>query len=421
MDGKDIRIGVFGTLRGRQFVENIQRVEGARVTAVCDQQPASLENLRQVIGDEVRRFTEFDAFIDSGLFDAVVLANYFCEHVPYAIRAMERGIHVLSETTPALTLAECVALCRTVERTGCKYMLAENYPFFTCNLEMKRLYESGKLGRALYCEGEYVHPASRKDLNLLAPGRLHWRNWLPRPYYLTHALAPLLHITGNLPVAVNCKSVFAPEALAGTARVCRDMLSILLCEMADGSLARVTGCAAWGGHGNWYRICGERGNVQNVRGSLEQVRVQYNDWQVPPGEHVCSTYDARWYEDEALNALAAGAAHGGGDFWVVYHFVRYLRDDIEPFFTVYRSVAMAAVAICALRSSQEGGREYRIPDFTQEADRQRYENDCASPFPDGDGRVSMDCCSKPFRPSPADYAQAERDWREAGLLPPLDR
>lgn len=415
MDKKDIRIGVFGTLRGRSYIEVANQLEGVRVTAVCDFKPKSLENVRDLLSDDVPRFSNFDEFIDSGLFDAVVLSNYFCEHAPAAIRAMENGIHVLSETTPALTMAECVALCRTVERTGCKYMLAENYPFFPCNLEMKRIYESGKLGRALYCEGEYVHPMPTREINGISPGRLHWRNWCPRTYYLTHSLAPIMHITGSVPKAVNCKSVFAPDILKGTARKCGDIASIMLCEMDNGSLARVTGCAGWGGHGNWYRICGEKGNVQNVPGYLEKVRLQYNSWQKPEGEEECRIYDSKWYDDDKLNAMAAKATHGGGDFWVVYHFIKYLSDDVEPFFNVYRSVAMSAVAICALRSSQNGGAEYKIPDFTNEEERKAYENDTASPFPDENGIATMECSSRPFEPSAEDLANAEKDWRELGL------
>lgn len=416
MSNKEVRIGVMGTQRGKAFIENINVISGAHVTAVCDQDPKALESAKDLLDDSVARFNNFDEFINSGLFDGVVLANYFCEHVPYAIRAMEKGIHVLSETTPALTLAECVALCRTVERTGCKYMLAENYPFFACNLEMKRLYDSGKLGHVLYAEGEYNHPADTKALNQMAPGRLHWRNWLPRTYYLTHALAPVMHITGNMPKAVNCKSVFAPSCLKGTARNVGDMLSIMLCEMQDGSLARVTGCAAWGGHGNWYRICGEKGNVQNLPGSLEQVRVQYNDWQVPQSEEVCTSYQAKWYDDETLNDYAAHAAHGGGDFWVSYHFIRYLADDVEPFFNVYRSVAMSAVGILALRSSHNGGAEYLVPDFTNEQDRKKYENDTLSPFPSENSPATISCSSRPYTPSAEDYAQAEADWNASGAV-----
>ena len=416
MEEKIMRVGVLGTLRGGTYVRMFQKLENTRVTAVCDFSPRAIEKIQSDIDDSVRTFDDYDEFIDSGLFDAVVLCNYFMEHVPFAVKAMERGIHVLSECTPALTMAECVQLCRTVEKTGCKYMLAENYPFFACNMEMKRRYDSGKMGRALYCEGEYNHPVTAHEKNMLAPGRLHWRNWLPRSYYITHALAPVLFITGNNLKAINCKSVFAPETLKGTACRVGDLAAIILCEMQDGSLARVTGCTAWGGHGSWYRICSEKGMMENVRGTFGQIRVQYNSWNVPEGEQEVQTVDARWYEDEAMNALSKGAGHGGGDYWVAYHFRKYIMEDIEPFFNVYRSVSMSAAAILALRSSYNGGCEYKIPDFTDEEERKLWENDTASPFPDEDGNADMPCCSHPdYEPTAEDYANAEREWKEAGL------
>ena len=110
MENKIMKIGIMGTLRGGNYVSIFQKLEGTEVTAVCDFNPRSLENIRHLMNDKMTVFDNFDDFIESGLFDAVMLCNYFCEHVPFAIRAMEKGIHVLSECTPALTMAECVAL-----------------------------------------------------------------------------------------------------------------------------------------------------------------------------------------------------------------------------------------------------------------------------------------------------------------------
>lgn len=419
MNNKIMRIGIMGTLRGGYYAKIFHTLPGAKLTAVCENNPHSLKDIQELLDKDpdITVYDDYDKFIESKQFDAVMLCNYFCEHTPFAIKAMEHGIHVLSECTPALTMAECVALCRTVEKTGCKYMLAENYPFFACNMEMKRRYESGNLGRALYCEGEYNHPVTPHDKNMLAPGKNHWRNWLPRSYYLTHSLAPLLFITGNTLKSVNCKCVFAPETLKGTACRVGDLAAIMLCEMQDSSLARVTGCAAWGGHGNWYRICGEKGSMENVRGDLNQIRVQYNAWNIPEGEEETAIVPARWYEDEELNALPGNAGHGGGDYWVAYHFTKYVNEDIEPFFNVYRSVSMSAAAILALRSSMNGGMEYKIPDFTQEEDRKLWENDTDSPFPDENGNVTLPCCSRPdYMPTQADFENAEKEWKEAGLI-----
>lgn len=418
MEKKTMRIGVMGTLRGRVYVDLFRKMEGVKVTAVCDKNPKSIENLRQILDEDkdIQVFNNFDDFIDSGLMDAVMLCNYFTEHAGYAIRAMEKGIHVLSECTPALTMAECVALCRTVEKTGCKYMLAENYPFFACNVEMQRRFAAGKLGRAVYCEGEYNHPFTAQVKNRLSPGRLHWRNWTPRTYYLTHALAPILYITGNSLKSVNCKCIFAPDALKGTACRVGDLAAIMLCEMQDGSLARVTGCSAWGGHGSWYRICGEKGSMESVRGGVNQVRIHYNNWQIPEGEEELSVIDAKWIDDEEQNERARQAGHAGGDYWVAYHFMKYVTEDIEPFFNVYRSVSMSATAVLALRSAQNNGVEYKIPDFTNEEERKLWENDNESPYPDENGVATMPCCSHPdFLPTEEDYANAVKDWEEAGL------
>jgi len=88
-----------------------------------------------------------------------------------------------------------VALCRAVEKSGKTYMLAENYPYTRFNMEMRRLYRTGEIGRVTYAEGEYNHPMSPDELLRISPGLNHWRNWLPSTYYCTHALAPLMYIT----------------------------------------------------------------------------------------------------------------------------------------------------------------------------------------------------------------------------------
>lgn len=122
--------------------------------------------------------------------DAVIIANFFNEHAPYAIKALNADKHVISECAANITLAEGVALCRAVESTQKVYMIAENYCYTKFILEMRKIYQSGEIGRVLYAEGEYNHPMSTKEFNAIAPGRNHWRNLIPSTYYCTHATAP---------------------------------------------------------------------------------------------------------------------------------------------------------------------------------------------------------------------------------------
>ncbi|MGI6201865.1 MAG: Gfo/Idh/MocA family protein [Eubacteriales bacterium] len=406
------RIGVVGLQRGMAYAQNARLVDGLEVTAVCDFVKPYVDRAVSALGDGVKGFTDYDEFLDSGLFDTVVLCNFFHEHAPLAIKAMERGIDVLSETTPAITMQECADLCRAVERTGRKYMLAENYPFFVTNLEMKRLYETGKLGRVLYAEGEYVHPSRSEELNWLAPGLRHWRNWIPRTYYLTHSLAPLMYMTGERLVAVNAKTVQAPELYRGTARRHADAASIMMVETDSGAVFRITGCAAWAGHGNTYRLCCTKGSVENIRGTNE-LFLHYNSWAMPEGESEYQRYTPSWPSNAEL---AAKAGHGGGDFWVMYHFGQYMLHDIEPFFDVYNSVAMSAVAILAQRSALEGGKEYRIPDFRSEEERKICDGDTASPMPDENLNVTLPISPFDYTPAEKDIENAKADWKRMGVV-----
>ena len=120
--------------------------------------------------------------------DAVILANYFHEHAPFAIKALEAGKHVMSECAACNTLAEGVELCRAVEQIGQIYMLAENYPYTAFNQEMAPALPGGRDRRSPLRRGRVQPPdvASSRAPGI-SPGLRHWRNNLPATYYCTHA------------------------------------------------------------------------------------------------------------------------------------------------------------------------------------------------------------------------------------------
>ncbi len=388
---KKIRIGVFGAWRGSSYVSIINGMEGYELTAVCDKRRDRLDALKPSCTAEVRYFSDFDEFIGSGM-DAVLLCNYFNEHTPFAVKAMERGIHVLSECTASSTLKECAELCRAVERTGCKYMLGENYPFTRACLDMERVVREGSLGKILYAEGEYNHGGSESDLRHLTPEPFHWRAWMPRTYYCTHALGPLMHMTKAMPVTVNARAVHS-DVLEGydSFRHNYDAGAVMLCGMDDGSLFRFTGCSALPSPGR-HRVIGEYGSIE-TGGFVSGNQVHYYPWTLPEGETRTSFgYEPQWPE---LGEAASAAGHGGGDFWVLHHFYQWIAEDIKPFFDVYRGTAMSAAGILGWRSCLNGGKEYKIPDFSDEAARKTAESDDLTPFPDSGGKgITLPCSTK---------------------------
>ena len=126
MNEEPIRVGVVGVGRGQSFAQAATDVVGMKLVALCDTWETRLQDLA---GEhDVAAYTDYDAFLEHDI-DAVILANYFHEHAPFAVKALRAGKHVMSETASNTTLAEGVALCRAVEETGRIYMLAENYPY----------------------------------------------------------------------------------------------------------------------------------------------------------------------------------------------------------------------------------------------------------------------------------------------------
>ena len=177
-----LKIGVFGAWRGNSYINLFKQDEGIEIVAICDRNIDSLiENKADF--ENAYLCADFDDFLKEGIkrgMNAVFLANFFNEHTPYAIKAMNAGLDVISECTAAATLAQCVELVECVEKTGRKYILAENYPFMTQNLLMEKIISEGTLGSLLYAEGEYNHSGSTEELMRLSPGEYHWRAWLPR-------------------------------------------------------------------------------------------------------------------------------------------------------------------------------------------------------------------------------------------------
>ena len=143
-----LKIGVFGAGRGIVMVRQILGNPDAELVAVCDKYVPLLERCKKVAEEAgltgVEYFTDFEDFIQCDM-DAVVLANYANEHVPYGIRLLESGRHIMTECLTCATMKEAVELIEAVERTGKTYTYAENYCFMAAPYETTTPYRQGKI------------------------------------------------------------------------------------------------------------------------------------------------------------------------------------------------------------------------------------------------------------------------------------
>lgn len=374
-----LRIGIMGIDRGNFFLKAAPVFADEMViTAVCETNEKVIERAKEYLPKETVIYQDFQEFIHSGL-DGVLLSNYFHEHAKYAIIAMEAGVAVLSETTAAPSLGECVDLIEAYEKYNGRYMLAANCLYFQPLTGIMEKLASGEYGKVVYADAEYIHPADPGNIPVIDYNNLHWRRTLPGCYYNMHSLGPLMYITKSEPVKVLCKAVVMdfPGKISNTPK------TFTLTEMDNGAVFNTTGCVSTGTVSKWYRIACEKGTYETIRYDYHfeplltmghgnaQTQISYPDWEWG---------DLSETEKSKYRKALATIGHGGIDFFVVLNFLRYLRGEIEPFFDVYRSVKLSLAGILSWYSALNDSKQYTIPDLSDPAEQEKYRGDYRMPF-----------------------------------------
>ena len=205
-----------------------------------------------------------------------------------------------------------------------------------------------------------------------------------------------MYMTGATPKRVcalpaKCPDPMTPERNKVSYYGPAERAGIMTTVNDDGSVFRFTGCAGWGFQEDSYRLCCDKGQVENIRGSSE-ILLNYNSWEKPEGAETSTRYTPEWHDKDV--ELIKKSGHGGADFFVLRHFFDCIRENKQPkYFDVYDATLLASVAILAHRSMLEFGVPYDIPDFRKEEDRVKWENDFLSPFYYTDGREPTLPCS----------------------------
>lgn len=405
---RPIRVGVLGAFRGKAFAETAA-ASGMELAYICDHFKHRLD---EVCGElNVPGTEDYDDLLQQDI-DAVVIAGPFHQHAAFAKKALLAGKHVLSETNCNVTPADGVELYRLAKECDLCYMLAENYCYTRFNQEMKRLYEAGEIGEIRYAEGEYNHPLSLDECLWYAPGVNHWRNHLPSCFYNTHALAPLMYVTGTMPVAVSCSLLNNPQNEV----FCEHKSAfVMLVRMDNGSIFRIYGINL-AGHSCWYGFHGTIGAMESGRGhgyfGPETVRVWHEEWDLKQGQVAEKSYVPNWPE-HAKEADKTG--HGGGDFFVELDFAKAIRTGSEPYLNAYRGIMMSNVGIYAWRSALQNGAWLPVPDLLDPAMQEEMLKDRLSPFPEVEGAEFMPPQMRSITEfTPQIQEICRREWKKQG-------
>ncbi len=376
-----LKIGVLGASRGMDYIRRVLvNYEYAEIYALCETYSILCEQVKEELSQKgyiIECFTEFDDMINCGI-DAVVLCNYANKHVDYAIKALKKGIHVLSESLPTQTVAEAVKLCEAVEESGCVYAYAENYCYFDTSFEMRRLYESGVIGEAVCIEGNFINDCSPRWHFLTRGDRNHWRNYVPSTFYCTHSIGPMLFASGLRGVSVNGFETPRLDYMAEKgARSGSAAMEIL--QLSNGAIAKSMNGNYRSEYQSWYRIIGTKGTIEaNHDGNVKLIKY-----------HTATGYSTETYKPQSYQFKYRPNGDYGNisnsDLAVFGFFVgAVLGDEESKKYTidVYRALDMSLAGLLAYRSILDNGNTVVIPDFRNADEREKYRNDKYSTDPE---------------------------------------
>ena len=139
-----IGVGNMGSVHLGFFRDGV--IRSARVTAIADLDPVKIERARGIIGEGVACYPSGDALIDEADLDAVIIATPHYSHPALAVRAFNKGLHVLSEKPAGVYVKQVREMNEAAKKSGKLFSVMFNQ---RANPLHKAIYESmhgGEIG-----------------------------------------------------------------------------------------------------------------------------------------------------------------------------------------------------------------------------------------------------------------------------------
>lgn len=135
-ESRRVRIGLVGVGPGsiaqRVHIPSLRRIPEAEIVAVASRSCTD-------IGQPVRAYTDWAQMLDSEPLDLVYVMTPTVTHPPIVMAALERGMHVVCEKPPALTVAETQAMVAAAKARGLNLLFGFNRRFAPTYVRLKRL------------------------------------------------------------------------------------------------------------------------------------------------------------------------------------------------------------------------------------------------------------------------------------------
>jgi predicted dehydrogenase len=360
-----LKVGFVGLPRATGCAAAFRSQPDVELFAGCDTNPENRAKYGEELG-LTRLFDDYTDFLDAGP-DIVVVGTPMPLHVPHAIGALARGMHVISEVPAMVDLIQAWQLVSAARQTNAVYMMGENYCYIRSIGIVREMVAQGLFGELYYGEGEYLHEL--KELNEITKWRRTWQTGLNGVTYGTHSLGPLLSFFKERVVAVNGLGTgqrFTDprgQAYENEASCSMD------CKLENGGLLRIrVDMLSNRPHlMDYYSLQGTKGCFEMSRrgcGDVDKI------WLANRSKDMHTWRPVADFEDEFLPAnwrkwekQATAAGHGGGDFLQIMDFLAAVRGEAPCPIDVYTALDYSMPGLVSQESIRHGGCMLPVPDF----------------------------------------------------------
>jgi predicted dehydrogenase len=132
---------------GRQIRERYSDV--VQFVGLSDINPKRLEASKKLMGVDCPTFTSFDEMLDKAKPDVVMVTTKDSTHSQYIVRALDRGLDVMTEKPMVIDEKQCQAVLDAEKRNKKKIIVTFNYRFAPKHRTVKEILMSGEIGRVL--------------------------------------------------------------------------------------------------------------------------------------------------------------------------------------------------------------------------------------------------------------------------------
>jgi predicted dehydrogenase len=242
-------------------VEEVQKIDTAEVTAVCDLERLMAEQLAVRYGVPAY-FDDYATMLAGAKPDVVHITTPPQSHLSLSKQAIDAGAHVYIEKPFTVDHAEAVELVEYAHRAGRKVVVGHSYEFDPLSDALRKLVDDGVLGEAVHVESMMGYNLSGPYGAALLGDSDHWIHRLPGKLFqnnINHLMHKIAWFLPDDKPVISAVGARRRDAVFGDAR--DDMLDEMRVIMAG---RKTTAYATFSSHAQPLKHCARVYGTENT-------------------------------------------------------------------------------------------------------------------------------------------------------------